>query len=142
MLLRLGVVAVLLAACGGPSAGSSTDSGAASGSEAASRASATATVADASLPPLPGGFPLPSGAEEAYVPASSSAIAAWTVDEEPPVIYDFYRSALADGGYDISLDAPGGEAAILRFTSADGAEYQLDLTGSAPVRIELGAPHD
>jgi len=89
---------------------------------------------------LPAGMPLPPGSQEIAPPVGF--IAAWTSDADPPQVYGYYLEALAGAGFSIDDAVPGGEAAIIRFTSLDGTSYQLDMTGHAPVAIALGPPHD
>lgn len=148
MILRMGLVAVLLVACGRqavPSPDTPGASGPAQGS-VAGQASAPATPTAASSaaaqspPAVPDAMPIYPGAWE-VTPANGWAIAGWTADAEPPDVYRFYVEELPLAGFTLENAAPGGTVAIIRFTDADGTRYQLDLTGVDPVQIALGAPH-
>ncbi|HSM38834.1 MAG TPA: hypothetical protein VK838_05820, partial [Candidatus Limnocylindrales bacterium] len=109
------------------------------------RASPPATAADSGPSPpalmVPAALPVFPGALAAE-PTDPWAIAAWTVDEQPPDVYEFYVGELPPSGFLVEHAAPGGQVAIIRFSSADGTSYQLDLTGAGPVHLQLGAPHD
>jgi hypothetical protein len=141
MTIRCCLLAVLLAGCAGPMATATGPSSPASASDdprtAGPAASAGATVPP-SVPPLPDGFPIHGSMEPRE--AGQGSTAAWSSDAEPPAIYDFYLDALEAAGYVIDLAAPGGAAAIVRFHAADGTPYQLTLTGSGPITVELGPP--
>ena len=141
MIARVVLAALLLAACRGP--------GLVPGSVQPSEtpgagASTTHTTAPASLAPtavsMPAGFPVHRSMQP--VEPEPRSIAAWESDELPPDVYEFYLDRLPRAGFVIDLAGPGGEAAIIRFTSPDGIAYQLDLTGRSPLEVALGPPHD
>jgi hypothetical protein len=146
LIARLALVALLLSACAEPGLvpGSATPGSATSGSGASTTAGeptdAAAATPPATLPPLPGGFPVHQSMAD--VEAEIGEAAAWESDALLPEIYDFYLAELPAAGYVIDLEGPGGAAAIIRFTSPDGIAYQLDITGPSPVRVTLGAPHE
>jgi hypothetical protein len=143
VITRVALLGLLVAGCAGP--------GQAPGSVPPSLPTATTATssADASLapgtsagwlPPMPVGFPVHESMRA--VAAEGHHIAAWESDAIPPRIYDFYLDRLPAAGFAIDLEGPGGEAAIIRFSSPDGVSYQLDLTGRGPLRVALGPPHD
>ena len=90
-------------------------------------------------PTPPADLPLYPGSAPAQRAGGSSAIAAWAVEADPPAVYEFYVRELPAAGYRIDGAAPGGDAAVIRFSAPDGTAYQLDLTGHEPVQIVLGA---
>jgi len=99
---------------------------------ASSEGSATAIV--------PAGFPVYPGSREE--PAPAGLFARWSVEAEPPVVLAYFVDELTRAGYAITEQLPGGDAAVIRFSSADGSPYQLDLVGHDPVQVSLGPPHD
>lgn len=145
MIHRCCLLAVLLAGCAGPMATASGPSSPSVAASAAGGASLPASVepgasTPASAPPLPDGFPVHASMEAQD--ADAGLTARWTADAPPPEVYDFYLGALADAGYVIDLEAPGGAAAIIRFHAADGTAYQLNFSGLEPLTVELGAPRE
>lgn len=86
-------------------------------------------------------MPVYPDAREVEPAVTDWAIAAWSIAAEPPDVYAFYLSELPRAGFVIDGAMPGGDAAAIRFSSAGGDSYQLDLVGHAPVLITLGAPH-
>jgi hypothetical protein len=137
------LLAILLAGCAGPMAtasGPSSPGAPPSGPHAGSTdASAMASaLPSVSVPPMPAEFPVHASMTPRDAPAGLTA--SWRSDALPPEIYGYYREELPRAGFDLDLEAPGGEAAILRFHAADGTAYQLTFTGSGPVEVELGAP--
>lgn len=145
MNLRNLVLVLFLAACGGPAVTPGPSAGddsarpsPANGSAAPSAVSPSGTAA-ASLPPMPARFPVHRSMTAAE--PGPDRTAAWISDAEPQELYAFYVGALEESGFVIDLEAPGGEAAILRFTAPNGTQYQLDMTGSSPIRVALGPPH-
>ncbi len=142
MIARLALAALLLAGCAEPglAPGSASPSGAAATSSAAPGTDAPGAPASATPLPLPAGFPVHESMDQ--VAADGGYVAVWASDALPSQVYDFYVGELAAAGFVIDLEGPGGEAAIIRFTSPDGIAYQLDLTGRGPAEITLGAPHD
>jgi hypothetical protein len=89
---------------------------------------------------MPAGLPLHDSMEP--IEADEGYIAAWETTAVPQEIYTFFVDELPAAGFVVNLAAPGGDAAILRFTSPDGIAYQLDLTGHFPMEVALGPPHD
>ncbi len=89
---------------------------------------------------MPAGLPLHDSMEP--IEPDEGYIAAWETNAVPQEIYTFYVDELPASGFVVDLAAPGGDAAILRFTSPQGVAYQLDLTGHFPMEVALGAPHD
>lgn len=85
---------------------------------------------------VPPGLPIPDAAQP--VEPGPGAIAAWTIDDPLPVVFDRFLSVLPAAGFPIDDALPGGEAAVIRFAAPDGTGYQLNLTGRQPVRAELG----
>jgi hypothetical protein len=142
LIARVVLTALLLAGCMGPGLGPGSVQP--SDPPGASASATQTTAADAtSVPtavPMPAGFPVHSS----MVPVEPEPryIAAWESDELPPEVYAFYLEQLSQAGFALDLAAPGGEAAIIRFTAPDGIAYQLDMTGRAPVEIALGPRHD
>lgn len=141
MIHRCCLLALLLAGCAGPMATASGPSSPSDAASVAGSASPPASIVDASTPasapPLPDRFPVHASMDAQDAPAGLTA--RWTTDASPPDVYDFYLGALADAGYVIDLEAPGGAAAIIRFHDADGTAYQLNFFGSGPLTVELGA---
>jgi len=146
VILRLALVAVVLVACDAPAV--TTDGNRASASlpvvssgEASPPGTPVTSAPSASGLAIPGSFPVYPVASP-FTPSEAWAIGAWSTGDAPPAVYDFYLDALPAAGFELDLAAPGGEVAIIRFSSQDGASYQLDLVGSDPVLITLGVPHD
>lgn len=141
MTIRCCLLAILLAGCAGPMATASgpsppgaPPSGPPAGStDASAIASALPSV---SVPAMPAEFPVHPSMTAREAPAGLTA--SWSSDALPPEIYGFYLEELPMAGFDLDLEAPGGEAAVLRFHAADGTAYQLTFTGSGPVEVELG----
>jgi hypothetical protein len=143
-----GLLLMLAAACGPPtptafnlssSPGPTSSPGAISSNPSGVGASPTP---DGTRLPLPAGMPVYPGAEPLEPAAAGWAIAAWSTKGDPPAVYDYYVAELPRSGFEVTGALPGGDAAVIRFATADGVAYQLDLTGHAPVLISLGAPHD
>jgi hypothetical protein len=86
-------------------------------------------------------FPVPEAAERLRVEDGSALIARWEVNEPGNAVYDFYTHELPAAGFVVDLAAPGGVAAILRFSTPDGRQLQVDLIGAQPVLVELGPVH-
>lgn len=143
---RLGgaaLAALALAGCAGGSTGSPAPSSLASPMPMATPFSTyVATATSMPVLVMPTGMPVPAGAVGVGPPVGGGALEAWTVDADPPDVYDFFVRELAAAGFSVDGAFPGGDAAIIRFSSADGTGYQLDLTGHDPVRVTLGVPHD
>ncbi len=140
-LTSLAVIATLLAGCAGSVSTSQVPTTA-----PRSLAPSQPSGVDASPTPgetrpgLPGEMPVHPAADVVQ-PPPTEAIGAWTVNADPPEVYEFYLRALPAAGFTIELAAPGGDVAIIRFSAPDGSDYQLDLTGHDPVHVALAAPH-
>lgn len=97
-----------------------------------------------SVPDLPAGMPVMSDAEPAdALPADPGLIARWTVDAIGPDVYAFYLDALPTAGFAIQDEFPGGNVAVIRFSTPDGTTLDLSLVGEGDgnrTRIDLGLP--
>ena len=97
-----------------------------------------------SQPDVPAGLPVMPGAEAAQPPLDPGTIAQWSVDAIGPDVYAFYLEALPAAGFTVTDRFPGGNVAVIRFTTPDGAAFDLSLVGegegSPRTRIELGPP--
>lgn len=142
--VTLSILAALLLGCGAAPAATEV-----SGATATTTSSPTPGVdasptpgeaTRAATPAIPAGMPIYPGAEEETPTAGTTA--RWATDADPPDVYDFFLEALPAAGFTVDAALPGGDAAIIRFTSRGGTAYQLDLTGHEPVSIVLAAPHD
>jgi hypothetical protein len=145
VITRIALLGLLVAGCAGPgqapgSAAPSLPTGSVATATAGASAPDASAASAAPLPPMPGGFPVHESMDA--VEADGHYIAAWESDADPPRVYDFYLARLPAAGFVIDLEGPGGEAAIIRFSSPDGIAYQLDLTGRSPLKVALGPPHD
>lgn len=78
------------------------------------------------MPQLPADFPVPPGAEQQQTD-DEPLIARWRLDDHGSVAYDFYVDALPAAGYPITLTAPGGGAAIIRFETGSGEIWQIEI---------------
>jgi hypothetical protein len=79
-------------------------------------------------PPLPPGFPvMPGMVAEAPLPDAPGLIGRWTTKANGAEVYAFLADALPAAGYRVDLLAPGGTAAVIRFTPPDGQQLQIDL---------------
>jgi hypothetical protein len=67
---------------------------------------------------LPAEFPVPPDAVALPLPDATAVIGRWEVPGFGAPVYDFYLGALPAAGYPISAEAPGGDAAIIRFEAA------------------------
>lgn len=144
-----GLLLVLAAACGPATPTSSDDSSPpdATGSAVAATDANPSDVGASPTPgttplPLPPGMPVYPGAEPLDPATDAWAVAAWSTTGDPPAVYDYYVAELPRAGFEVTGALPGGDAAVIRFSTAGGVAYQLDLTGHAPVLVTLGAPHD
>jgi hypothetical protein len=79
----------------------------------------------------------------AVSPAEPLAIARWTVDATGPDVYGFYLDALPAAGFVVRDSFPGGNVAVIRFTTPDGDTLDLSLVGEGDgeqTRISLRLP--
>jgi hypothetical protein len=145
-----GTIALLIAAmtagaCVAPGAtGDPTSMPAASGVASPSMTLAAGTPTPApSLPAVPDGLPVMPGALAADPPTEPGSIALWTVDAIGPDVYNYYLDALPAAGFAIQGRFPGGNVAIIRFTTPGGDTFDLALVGDSDgdqVRISLRLP--
>ena len=139
-MMRLVLLATLLAGCAGPAA---TATGPASQSPTGAPIESLAAnpSAGASLPPMPAGFPVHRAMDE--VEPDAGYIAAWTHDALPPDVYAYYVEELPAAGFVVDLEGPGGSVAVIRFHAPDGTPYQLDMywLDTNLGRVTLGPPH-
>ena len=76
-------------------------------------------------------------------PTERGVIAGWTVDAVGPEVYAFYLDALPAAGFVVTERFPGGNVAVIRFTTPDGDTLDLALVGEAAgerTRISLRLP--
>jgi len=97
-----------------------------------------------SVPDVPPGLPVMPDAEPADpLPADPGLIARWAVDAIGPDVYAFYLEALPAAGFAIRDEFPGGNVAVIRFTTPDGTTLDLSLVGEGDgnrTRIDLRLP--
>ena len=96
-----------------------------------------------SLPAVPDGMPVMPGAVAADPRTEPGSIASWTIDAIGPDVYRYYLDALPAAGFAIHRRFPGGNVAIIRFTTPDGDTFDLALVGEGDgdqVRISLRLP--
>ena len=86
---------------------------------------------------LPGGFPVPRGAVALSLPSGAGLAGAWTVDLDPPSVYDFFVEALPRSGLALDGLYPGGGGAVIQFHAVDGTSWELRIDGDRPTRVEL-----
>jgi hypothetical protein len=94
------------------------------------------------MPDVPVGLPVMPGADPAE--PDPGVMAGWLVDAVGPDVYRFYLDALPAAGFAVTDRFPGGNVAIIRFTTPDGITLDLSLVGegegSLRTRIELRPP--
>ena len=76
-------------------------------------------------------------------PTEPGSIARWMVDAIGPDVYTYYLHALPAAGFAIQGRYPGGNVAIIRFTTPNGDTFDLALVGEGDgdqVRISLRLP--
>jgi hypothetical protein len=133
------VLLLLLAACG-PAATATSSLG------APATASATTTAipspGGSPLATVPTGLPVMPGSEPvAPLPNDPQLLARWTSAADGAQVYDFFVEALPDAGFQVDQLAPGGEAAIITFSTPDRSQLVLSLTArGAGTRIDLRLP--
>ena len=89
-------------------------------------------------PRLPDGFPILPGAVAVALPVDDPGlIGLWETDRRGPAAYDFYVAALPAAGYPIIGLYPGGEFALIRFTAAAGAVWQMVAHGTPGGRVAI-----
>jgi hypothetical protein len=100
---------------------------------------ASASSPDGTAPAGLPNFPvMPGSAAVAPQPGDPSLVASWTSTADGAHVYDFFVEALPAAGFEIDQLAPGGEAAIVRFTAPDTPQLELSLTAEGDgTRIDL-----
>jgi hypothetical protein len=93
-------------------------------------------------PAVPSDFPVMPGSDAvAPLPHVPSLVARWTTAADGARVYGFFAAALPAAGFEIEQLAPGGEAAIIIFTSPGGPQLELSLTADGDgTRIDLRLP--
>jgi hypothetical protein len=133
------ILLLMLAACG-PAVTTSSSLGDVA---TASVATTATTSPDASATAtLPAGFPVMPGSEAvAPMPGDLGLLARWTSDAEGAEVYGFFVEALPAASFQIDQLAPGGEAAIITFSTPDGEQLAVSLTAQGDgTRIDLSLP--
>lgn len=137
------LIATIATGCGptqaSPASAPSGESAAANPSSAAATNSPSPSV---SLPEVLAGLPVMPGAEAAD--PDPGVMARWLVDAIGPDVYRFYLDALPAAGFVVTDRFPGGNVAVIRFTTPDGSSLDLSLVGegegSSRTRIDLRPP--
>lgn len=131
------VLLLMLAACG-PAATATSSLG------AAATASATPTPSSAGSPLAtpPTGFPVMPGSEAvASLPNDPQLVARWMSAANGALVYDFFVEALPAASFRVDQLAPGGEAAIITFSTPGGSQFAVSLTAQdSGTRIDLRLP--
>jgi hypothetical protein len=98
----------------------------------------------ASLPAVPEGLPLMPGAVAVDPPSTEpGVIARWLADAIGPDVYSFYLEALPAAGFAVRERFPGGNVAVIRFSTPVGETLDLALVGQNDgqgTRISLRLP--
>ena len=136
-------IAAMTAGCGSAPASGPTSVPASDVTANPSIPSATASPSPIpSMPEVPVGLPVMPGADP--VEPDPGVMARWQVDAIGPDVYRFYLDALPAAGFAVTDRFPGGNAAVIRFTTSDGITLDLSLIGegegSSRTRIELRPP--
>jgi hypothetical protein len=130
-----------LAACG-PAATATSSLGTAA--TPTPRFTASATPGASTLATVPAGLPMMSGAQAVEpLPEEPRLVARWTSGANGAQVYDFFVEALPAAGFQVDQLAPGGDAAIIVFSTPGGFQLSLSLTAEgAGTRIDLRLPDD
>lgn len=93
-------------------------------------------------PAVPSHFPVMPGSDAvAPPPHAPSLVARWTTAADGAQVYSFFVAALPAAGFEIEQLAPGGDAAIIIFTSPGAPQLELSLTADGDgTRIDLRLP--
>lgn len=144
LVFSLLLAAAACAACGGPpGSGSPSTNSAVSPSEGLGSGTPPSASASAERLPLPSGFPVLEGAvPEALPDVDPGLIGLWTSDRVGSAAFDFYSTALPAAGYPIIGLYPGGDAAQIRFTVADGSVWQMVALGGQSGRVTIEIRQD
>lgn len=140
------LVVAVAAGCSGPDLTAEPIATATPNLSAASSATAAPEFPSpsASLPDVPAGLPIMPGAVADGAAASEPGVVArWMVHAIGPLVYRYYLDALPAAGFFVEDRFPGGNVAIVRFTSPDGTTLDLALIGEgdgSQTRIELVVP--
>ena len=125
------IAAGITAACTAPGATAEpTSTPVATGMASPSTTPAAGTPTPApSLPAVPDELPVMPGAVAADPRTEPGSIARWAVDAIGPKVYRFYLDALPAAGFAVDGRFPGGNVAIIRFTTPSGDTLDLALVG-------------
>jgi hypothetical protein len=138
------LIAAAAAACTAPGATAEPASTPVAGAASPSTTPALGTPTPIpSLPAVPDDLPVMPGAVTADPRTEPGSIARWTVDAVGPEVYRFYLDALPAAGFAIDGRFPGGNVAIIRFTTPEGDTLDLALVGEGGgdrTRISLRLP--
>jgi hypothetical protein len=130
-------ILLLLAACG-PAATATNSPGPVA--TATATATTTASSSASASATLPTGFPVMPGSE-AVAPMPDDdpqLLARWTSAANGAQVYDFFVEALPAAGLVVDQLAPGGEAAIISFSTSDGSQFTVSLIAQGSgTRIDL-----
>ncbi len=134
------VLLLLLAACS--PASTVTGSLAAASTPTHTASSTPASSPHSTGPAVPADFPVMPGSDAvAPLPHVPSLLARWTTATDGAQVYGFFVAALPAAGFEIEQLAPGGDAAIIIFTSPGAPQLELSLTADGDrTRIDLRLP--
>jgi hypothetical protein len=130
----LTAVVLLLAGCGDPL---ETSTGSPAGEGTPNPVGSVSSLP--STGEIPAGFPVFEGAELiSPVPAEPGLIARWLTNANGAAVYRFYADALPQSEFTVQELLPGGSAAVIRFTGADGIPLEVSLTADgAGTQVDL-----
>jgi hypothetical protein len=139
------LIATTTAACTAPGATAEpTSTPVASGPATPTTMPAAGTPTPVPSPPaVPEGLPVMAGAVATDPQMEPGSIARWIVDAIGPEVYKFYLDALPAAGFVVHGRFPGGNVAIIRFTTPGGDTFDLALVGEGDgdrTRISLRPP--